>query len=644
MKKALSCKIVLLFIAFALSIALAFSFYGVRTVSAADITQNNIGNYFGGTYQSLELSEGNLVAKVEDGGNVSIKQELVIDDLAIELNVPADVSSFKITLTYASYFVNGVYNDETEEFDKSINNEFTFTATGDLKIEISTENNVVSVKIDEETQTKDGIYYKIKGIDKCVATIAFDFTLEEAEDAEITFKSIDQKQSDISGAYKQTFALDEETSTKIATFAKPRVSVNSLTYIKYADGNFKVVYGIKETFTFTAYSVFSNVSSSSVYIDKDTAGYGLNNKDSAASPKYIVFENTDEVSFSVRTTDIADIEEYTVSPALLLENYEDDNYNQAPYYIEYAGNEAVYNNYALAVQKAATKDYGDEYGVHSIRLGDSYEIPSLQDLVADDYDNYSALSYTVYYRTPSTATSTTSLKFTVSEAGDYEFYVVFKDKAGKTMEKDDFYTLDDDNQTITEGEYIKAVFKFTVHDDAPISVEAPVSQGAGYLNTRYTASAFKIQSSGNNVKYALYYNAKANAAKDDAGWVEIPLLTDISEDYDENGFTYEDIKTINYDGTYTFTPVKKGAYKIECNVMSVNQERSASDYTIIKVSEEPTVVKVDDKWFQKNVWSIVFLSIGTLSLIGIIVLLFIKPKEEIEKDETGDALNVNAKK
>ena len=213
MKKALSCKIVLLFIAFALSIALAFSFYGVRTVSAADITQNNIGNYFGGTYQSLELSEGNLVAKVEDGGNVSIKQELVIDDLAIELNVPADVSSFKITLTYASYFVNGVYNDETEEFDKSINNEFTFTATGDLKIEISTENNVVSVKIDEETQTKDGIYYKIKGIDKCVATIAFDFTLEEAEDAEITFKSIDQKQSDISGAYKQTFALDEETST-----------------------------------------------------------------------------------------------------------------------------------------------------------------------------------------------------------------------------------------------------------------------------------------------------------------------------------------------------------------------------------------------------------------------------------------------
>ena len=49
-------------------------------------------------------------------------------------------------------------------------------------------------------------------------------------------------------------------------------------------------------------------------------------------------------------------------------------------------------------------------------------------------------------------------------------------------------------------------------------------------------------------------------------------------------------------------------------------------------------------WFRNNVWSIVFLSVGTLSLIGIIILLFIKPKEEVETDETGEALNVNAKK
>jgi hypothetical protein len=51
---------------------------------------------------------------------------------------------------------------------------------------------------------------------------------------------------------------------------------------------------------------------------------------------------------------------------------------------------------------------------------------------------------------------------------------------------------------------------------------------------------------------------------------------------------------------------------------------------IIKVEKEASVVKVDNKWLQNNVWSVVFLSIGTLCLIGIIVLLCIKPKEEID--------------
>ena len=102
----------------------------------------------------------------------------------------------------------------------------------------------------------------------------------------------------------------------------------------------------------------------------------------------------------------------------------------------------------------------------------------------------------------------------------------------------------------------------------------------------------------------------------------------------------------NTDGKYTFTPVKVGAYKIKCEVSSgtSSSARYAEGETVISVAEEPSVVKPDNHWFRNNVWSIVFLSVGTLSLIGIIILLFIKPKEEVETDETGEALNVNAKK
>ena len=57
--------------------------------------------------------------------------------------------------------------------------------------------------------------------------------------------------------------------------------------------------------------------------------------------------------------------------------------------------------------------------------------------------------------------------------------------------------------------------------------------------------------------------------------------------------------------------------------------KSASAETTISALTAPTrVVPNEDNWFLNNVWSLVFLSIGTLALIGIIVILCIKPKDE----------------
>lgn len=634
MKKALSCKLILLLIAFALSLALAFSFYGAQSVHAADVTADNVSAYFSGA-ESFNLDGGNLKATVKGNKNsVNITNKLVVDDLAIEFNVPDAVSSIKVTLNYDSYFVNGAEKDG--DFRKLIENEFTFDVNGNLTVYVSTEDNVVTVKVAGETQTKNDIYYKIKGADKCVAKVGFDFTLaENAESADIIIKSIDQKASDNSGAYKQTFNLEED---KIAAFALPRVAINNLP-MKGNGDSLKAIVGTKYSFSFTAYSVFANVSASNLYIESKNDNVWAD--PSTTTPKSIIFEQGNgEYEFTVRTDETEFIERYVVETV-----YRDSDYNTAPEYIDFEENETVYEWYKTLVEKAAKKEYtvDDKTITRSIRLGDSYEIPTLEDLVFDDYDLYSSLTYTVYYKTPSNASGqTSSMKFTVSEAGDYEFYVVFKDLAGETMEKGDFYTEGDDGIP-TYGKYGSAVFTFTVEDDAPISVEAPETQGKGYLNTTYVATEFKILS-GNNETFTIYYNSDKNATATDSGWIELPKLADIKEDYNQDGFTYSDIKTLAYDGKYTFTPVKVGAYMIKCYVSSYNAVRSAEAETVVSISEKPSEVKVPSTWLKDNVWSVVFLSIGTLALIGVIVLLFIKPKEETETDETGDALKEKAQK
>ena len=633
MKKALSYKLLFLFIACALCFALAFSFLTVKTAHAANVTvtQDNITNYFSGA-ESFNLDGTNLKATVkkEDGKHtVSFTNALIVDDLAIELNVPAEVSSFKVILTYDSYFVNGAENTDTHEFDKEIKNEFTFAQTGDLTVEISTDNNVVPIRVGSDNQVKTDIYYKIKGADKCSAKIDFDFTLkDDADIADIAFKSINQKKSD-GDDYKQTFVLDGEN--KIANFAKPRAIINDLPILKVG-GKLKVILGKQYKFSFTAYSVFGNVSSGSIYVVGDA------DKKIEVSPyneKTVVFNNTADADNGLKLC-YKDGDTEIVSETYDVLAAQDSGTNEdAPEYIP--DDDDIYGQYRTLVENAAKKEYdvGDTKEEHSIRLGDTYNIPSLENLVTDNLYPYSDLTYTVYYRTPSNSSSTTSLKFTVSEVGDYKFYVVFKNPSGKEMDKDSFIKDDGSSEEDVFGDLAYAVFTFTIKDDAPISVEVPETQGAGYVNTKYVASGFEILS-GSNVKYTLYYNADVNAKADAEGWVEVNT---------ENGFTESEIETIAYDGKYTFTPIKVGAYKIKCEVSSgtSSSARYVDGETVISVREEPTVVKPDNHWFKNNLWSVIFLGVGTLSLIGIIVLLFIKPKEETETDETGEALNINDK-
>lgn len=649
MKKALLTKLTLLTIVLAMAFAL-FTFNGVKNVNAAEVHKDDIAGYFtevGG--ETFTVADDAIKVTVADNSGFSFKNKLVADDLAIELSVPEGIKSYSVILYSEQYVTGGIVgkdgdvenvlkvdrengkvslNDISSEMELAQDVTFRFTVNGD----------VLTAAVDgydlEFTNDDADIEHKLAGKDKHAVKVRLVFEIEEdAEYVDVLIKSVDQKASDAEHGYKQTFVLDE--NNKITEFAKPRISITTMP-LNYTDGKLIPIKDYKYTFAFTAYSVFGNVATADIGFAKDNEDIVYENKD---NPKVIAFKNAEETEISVVYND-AETETYAVAAAV---NRDDDI--AAPYYVDPELNAFVYENYAALVQKAAQSDYTE--GTFSIRLGEEYKIPSLEDLVKDDYDAYGSLSTTVYYRTPSSSTgSTTSMSFTVSEAGDYTFYVVFKDKNGNAMEKDSFFTVDeDDENVITEGEYFFAVFTFNVQDDAPLYVVAPASQGTGYVGTRYTATDFDVKSSGNNVTYTLYYNADKDVAAEGPDWKEVPKTSDIGDDYNaENGLTKSDIETINYDGKYTFTPHAVGSYKIVCTASSVKSVRFDSASTVIRVYEEKTEVKVDTHWLQNNIWSVIFLSIGTLALIGIIVLLFVKPKEVAETDATGDALKEKDKR
>ena len=255
--------------------------------------------------------------------------------------------------------------------------------------------------------------------------------------------------------------------------------------------------------------------------------------------------------------------------------------------------------------------------------GATFNIPSLEDLVSDNTIPYSKLEKTVYYRTPTTSSTSSSMSFKIDRAGAYTFFVAFSDGSNK-MEEELFMEVDGDK--VTYGEYAAFIFSFDVAESIP-SIVAP-EDGVAYRGVTYTSASFKIDAEGFKTEYKLYFNANKDAKAEDANWEEIPKSSTVKEG-DEN---YDAYKSINYDGKLTFKPIKIGAYKIVCSASSEYTTNKEEASTIIRVENEPKTVKIPSTWLQDNVWSVVFLSIGTLCLIGIIVLLCIKPKEETDAE------------
>ncbi|MBQ3596770.1 MAG: hypothetical protein II988_03020 [Clostridia bacterium] len=634
MNMAKSYKFLLLIATFFISLILAICSLNFGVVKAETTLVPT--NYFSGSNQGMKYYDDNVVVSVKQDDTFVISRELVIDDLRIVLDVPTEITELIVKLTVKSFDVNGNMRQDGEEvyFDKNIELEYALAGSGEINLDfgVNEDNYVV---INGNVLNEGNPYYKVKHVDKTPAKIQFVAAAVSGDQAvDLSLISVDQKRSDISGKYKQTFELNADGNA-LNTRAYPRAVIAENFFTATENGYvLNKIGGTGYTATISSYSVTNMTPSGNMFLSaQDTAeylganGYSIYVPTSTAANKTATFylkpgAYSSEMKFNI-SADVSGeeiiVEEYPVTV------YGEDYQNTAPSYRDPATVASEIESFKTALYNA-TKTEGKN---HSINLGSKITIPSLENFVIDDMTAYKDMSIVYHYVTPSNQekTSTSTKSIALDEAGEYKLYVTFTDKHGDSMDAKDFFEINDD-QTITEGKYYPYVFSFTINDDAPLSIET-IDQDDGYIGVRYYAAGFDIVASGYSEEYTLWYNANKNAAPDSNGWVQIIGYKDAGSD-GANGYSYEQLKSIDYNGKLTFTPDREGLYKIDCKIVSDKSYRYVEDSILIRIENEPITVSPANYWLRDNYLSVIFLGVGTLCLIGIVVLLFVKPKDADE--------------
>ena len=321
----------------------------------------------------------------------------------------------------------------------------------------------------------------------------------------------------------------------------------------------------------------------------------------------------------------------------------DGNYTLSP-------DEFAITEYDTAVKAASKK----ADGTTSIQVGSGayFYLPSLRPYMSDAYSGFNQLSFTVYYRTQSADTATVSgdfdeLSIEVSQEGTYQFRIVPTNRAGRTMfgyvETAEGSGTYEQVEISTDNVWDCAnlpTFEFTVQYNGP-SIEEAEDGDIGYRDLKYSVDDFEITALGTPVKkYTLSYlevtgstpslsqvrQAIENGTLDQLGsWKTIAVYDANDESAADNEYAW------NPDSELSFVPQRIGVYRVMVEVSDFKTgETPVSAYKLISIASDPDRVDVGGdplEWIQNNVLSVVFFGIGVLCLIGIVVLLLVKPKD-----------------
>ena len=376
-------------------------------------------------------------------------------------------------------------------------------------------------------------------------------------------------------------------------------------------------------------------------------------KSTEATAKGIVFSSYSNGKATLR---IAKPAEYTITVTMtsdatkfetfnvkVLDNIESGDFIAPAYKKGYD-----YTDYQAKVD-AATFVANDDPTAEKVSLyvGDTYKVPSVEELIESNTFAYSLFRRTVYYAAPGSSTySSTSasgssdLSFNISKVGGYRFYVVlslaqvdgksFSITTQNTLEREDGFYLakksvanggarlfikgtgddakyyeDEEFETeyagATEFELVVPVFEFTILNAGPKVTIKTSYQEKGYIGLQYTVKSISVTGTDLDTTYALMYKETESA-----DWAEA------TESYDS--------------ATGKFTPEKQGYYKVVVETVDADGKSAKGETAVITVTEKLQKVEYETSfknWLSVNKTPFIFLCISAGCLVFILALIFI---------------------
>lgn len=317
--------------------------------------------------------------------------------------------------------------------------------------------------------------------------------------------------------------------------------------------------------------------------------------------------------------------------------------------------------------------------------GNYFYLPSFEEYISDNLTLYRDLEFTIYYNS-SASGSVSSLAYNelsleLAADGVYRFAIYATDAAGNDM-----YYIDEDGEMVTftgddvadllsdpgssDLDGIVPVFEFSVSYGG-LSVTDPEGQEIGYVGTEYTASGFEISGllSNYDASYELYlFNRQAymEATGESISYSElISLVSELFNDAEsrsayftqifapdellESDERYEENAEYEWDSSsLSFIPQDDNAFYVIRLAASDKTyiTPEIESFMVISVSAAADHIYGEDTWLQDNIASVVLLCVAGLALIGIILLIVIKPKDkgDIDLIEDKPAKRVSSRK